>query len=121
MAPLYKCRNGRRFVYSQFLIAVRYVLKYPHSFLLVWVGRFGWFTEPAFFFEVLLMAEDKEIDKKRTMILRKVAQCASKHERSFTVPDDYLEAARLVAEDSKDVPKVCGDTPFRLSGHTFSW
>lgn len=67
------------------------------------------------------MAEDKEIDKKRTVILRKVAQCASKHERSFTVPDDYLEAARLVAEDSKAVPKVCGDTPFRLVGSTFCW
>lgn len=67
------------------------------------------------------MAEDKEIDKKRTVILRKVAQCASKHLRSFTVPDDYLEAARLVAEDSKAVPKVCGDTPFILSGNTFSW
>ena len=67
------------------------------------------------------MAEDKELDQKRTVLLRKVAQCASKHLRSFTVPDDYLEAARLVAEDSKAVPKVCGDTPFVLSGNTFSW
>lgn len=67
------------------------------------------------------MPENNEIDQKRTVILRKVAKCAKKHQKSFTVPDDYLEAARLVAEDSKAVPTVCGDTPFILSGHTFSW
>ena len=68
------------------------------------------------------MAEDQQIDKKRTDILRKVYHCTKQKQRSFTVPPEYLEAARLVAEDSQKVPRVSlDDKPFRLDGTTFSW
>lgn len=67
------------------------------------------------------MPEDNELDQKRTAILRKVAQCARNHQNSFTVPENYLEAARLVAEDSQKLPHWKGNPPFRLVGSTFCW
>lgn len=52
------------------------------------------------------------LDKMRTDILTKVAQCARKNEHEFTVPDLYKDAARQVATEGEG---------FRFDGTTFRW
>lgn len=44
---------------------------------------------------------DDNLDKKRTDVLKKVAWCSRHNQNSFEVPESHLEAAQMVAEDSR--------------------